>query len=206
VHSVITNRGATRAYLSYWDLGTVILDISDPAQPGFVGRTDYPADAEGNAHSAWLGKGGHLLIQTDEDFDPEPGPDTEQGWGFPRFFDISDPSNPVQIATLTLPTTTQLPSPLGFFSVHDPRVHGNRAYFSWYSEGVVAADISRAAVPRVIAHFVPPPTADPMGFFGPFFLGLENNPPFPFVWGVFPHRNYVLASDINSGLWVLKIR
>jgi hypothetical protein len=206
VHSVITNRRATRAYLSYWDLGTVILDISDPAQPRFVGRTDYPADAEGNAHSAWLGKGGHLLIQTDEDFDPEPGPATEQGWGFPRFFDISDPSNPVQIATLTLPTTTQLPPPLGFFSVHDPRVHGGRAYFSWYSEGVVVADISRPSAPRVIAHFVPPPTADPMGFFGPFFLGLENNPPFPFVWGVFPHRNYVLASDINSGLWVLKIR
>ena len=31
VHSVITNPAATRAYLSYWDLGTVILDISDPA-------------------------------------------------------------------------------------------------------------------------------------------------------------------------------
>jgi hypothetical protein len=207
VHSVITNRTATRAYLSYWDLGTVILDIARPSHPRFIGRTDFASDEEGNAHSSWLGRGGHLLIQTDEDFDPEPGPDTEPGWGYPRFFDISDPANPVQIATLTLPTTTtQLPPQLGFFSVHDPKVHGGRAYFSWYSEGVVVADISRPAAPRVLAHFVPPPTADPMGFFGPFFLGLPDNPPFPFVWGVFPHRNYVVASDINSGLWVLKVR
>ena len=32
-HSVVTNAAGTRAYLSYWDLGTVILDVSDPAAP-----------------------------------------------------------------------------------------------------------------------------------------------------------------------------
>jgi hypothetical protein len=203
VHSVITDPTATRAYLSYWDLGTVVLDISDPAHPRFLGRTSFPPDAEGNAHSAALARGGSLLIQTDEDFEPEPGPNTEPGWGYPRFFDISDPANPVQLATLKLPTTTQLPPPLGFFSVHDPKVRGNRAYFSWYSEGVVAVNIARPSNPTVVAQFVPPPTSDPMGFFGPFFLGDPSNPPFPFVWGVFVDRGYVLASDINSGLWVL---
>ena len=44
-----------------------------------------------------------------------------------------------------------------------------------------------------------------MGFFGPFFLGDPSNPPFPFVWGVFPHRGLVLGLDINSGLWVLDV-
>jgi hypothetical protein len=203
VHSVITDEHSKRAYLSYWDFGTVILDISNPAQPRFIGRTTFPADAEGNAHSAWLAKGGKVLIQTDEDFEPEPGGGTEPGWGYPRFFDISDPANPVQLATLKLPTTTQLPPPVGFFSVHDPKVVGTTAYFSWYSEGVVAVDIARPSWPRVVAQFVPPPTADPMGFFGPFFLGDPSNPPFPFVWGVFPYRGLVLASDINSGLWIL---
>jgi hypothetical protein len=206
VHSVITDPTATRAYLSYWDLGTVILDISDPGHPRFVGRTSFPPEAEGNAHSAWLARGGRLLIQTDEDFEPQPGGGTEPGWGFPRFFDISDPANPVQVGTLKLPTTTQLPPQLGFFSVHDPKVRGGRAYFSWYSEGVVVADISQPSQPRVIAQFVPPPTADPMGFFGPFFLNDPTNPPFPFVWGVFLDRGTVLASDINSGLWVLDVR
>ena len=198
VHSVIGD--GKKAYLSYWDLGTVILDVTDPANPTFIGHTDYAANEEGNAHSAWLGKGGNLLIQTDEDFDPSPHPVLETAWGYARFFDISDPANPTQLATFQLPTTTQFPPPLGFFSVHDPKVHGGLAYFSWYSEGVVVVDISRPADPRFVAQFVPEPAADPRGFFGP------PDVEFPFVWGVFIDRNYILASDINSGLWVFQVR
>ena len=198
VHSVIGD--GKKAYLSYWDLGTVILDVSDPANPTFVGHTEYADNEEGNAHSAWLGKGGNLLIQTDEDFDPSPNPVLETAWGYARFFDISDPANPAQLATFKLPTTTQFPPPLGFFSVHDPKVHGGLAYLSWYSEGVVIVDISRPANPRFVAQFVPPPAPDPRGFFGP------PDVAFPFVWGTFVDRNYVLASDINSGLWVFQVR
>lgn len=205
-HSVITNRRATRAYLSYWDLGTIILDISHPANPSLVGRTTYASREEGNAHSAWLGRGGRLLIQTDEDFDPEGDATTEPGWGYPRFFDISNPASPKQLATFKLPTTTQVPPPVGFFSVHDPKVRGGRAYLSWYSEGVVVLDVSRPANPRFVAQFVPPPTSDPRGFFGPFFLNDPSNPPFPFVWGTYVYRNVVLASDINSGLWIFRVR
>jgi hypothetical protein len=43
---------------------------------------------------------------------------------------------------------------------------------------------------------VPPGTEDPTGTF----------PPIPIVWGVYldGHRNLVLASDMNSGLWILR--
>jgi hypothetical protein len=43
---------------------------------------------------------------------------------------------------------------------------------------------------------VPPPTEDPQGVF----------PPVPLVWGVFPDHDsdLVFASDINSGLWILR--
>ena len=68
VHSVITNAAATRAYLSYWNLGTVILDISNPAKPRYLGRT---AKGQGNAHSAWLMSGGKVLLETHET-DPRP--------------------------------------------------------------------------------------------------------------------------------------
>ena len=51
VHSVITNAAATRAYLSYWDLGTVILDVTNPAAPRYLGRTGAAGDPEGDAHS-----------------------------------------------------------------------------------------------------------------------------------------------------------
>lgn len=201
VHSVIGNETGTRAYVSHWDLGTVILDMSDPANPTFVGRTQFAQNEEGNAHSAWLAKGGNILIQTDEDFDPGffTPPGTEISWGYARIFDISNPASPVQLSTFKLPTTTQFPPGIGDYTVHDPKVVGNTLYLSYYAEGVVVVDIARPGVPAMVAQFVPEPAADPRGLFFP---GEE----FPFVWGVYPERNYVLASDINSGLWVFQVR
>jgi hypothetical protein len=207
VHSVIVNRSGTKAFLSYWDLGTVILDISDPGDPRFLGRTRFAADQEGNAHSAWLGKNERLLIQTHEDFDPAPSPGVEQAWGYPHFYDIRDPANPVELSTFKLPSTTAFPPPFpGIFSVHDPKVQSNLTYFSWYSEGVVIVDISDPRRPRRVAQFVPPPSPDPRGFFD-LLVGTPENPhpAFPFVWGVYVSGSTVLASDINSGLWIFRL-
>jgi len=198
VHSVIGD--GTRAYLSYWDSGTIILDVSNPAAPRYIGRTTFgPAD-EGNAHSAWIGRGGTLMIQTDEDFSPttDPTGTLDATWGYPRFFDITDPAHPRQIATLKLPETTQTTTPPGYYSVHDPKILGNLAFFSWYAEGVVVADITNPAAPRVVAHWIPPPAADPRGFFQAPGVKFAN------VWGVYvTNTGTILASDINSGLWVL---
>ena len=46
-------------------------------------------------------------------------------------------------------------------------------------------DISDPANPALIAQFVPPTN--------------------PAVWGVFLTRQFVLASDINNGLYVLRL-
>jgi hypothetical protein len=196
-HSVITAGG--RAYLSYWDLGTVILDVRDPARPRFIGRTRFRAHEEGNAHSAWLAHGGRVLIQTDEDFDPSPDPNgvVETSWGYPRYFDISDPAHPRRLSTFKLPSTTQFPPPDdGFYTVHDPKVRGGVNYLSWYAEGVLALDLRGDRRPRFLAQFRPTAAPDPQGLF----------PARTIVWGVFPYRGLVLASDINSGLWVLRLR
>ena len=60
-HSVRAGAGGTRAYLSYWDGGVVILDITDPASPQVLGRVFEP-DAEGEIHSAAEIPGGLLLV------------------------------------------------------------------------------------------------------------------------------------------------
>lgn len=202
VHSVIGDESGKHAYVSYWDWGTAIFDMKDPANPRFLGRTAFASNEEGNAHSAWLAKGGNVLIQTDEDFDPGffTPPGTEQSWGYAHFYDIKNPAQPRQLGTFKLPSTTQFPPPgPGDFTVHDPKVVGNTAYFSYYAEGVVAVDITHPARPSLMAQFVPEPAEDPMGLFFP-------GEAFPFVWGVYPERNVILASDINSGLWVFRIR
>ncbi len=70
LHSVRANANGRLAYLSYWDAGVIMLDISDPSHPVFRGRTTYPAGAEGNAHSTDEARGGNVLVQADEDFSP----------------------------------------------------------------------------------------------------------------------------------------
>jgi hypothetical protein len=75
-HSVSANADGTRAYLAYWDAGAVILDISDPAAPKYLGRTAYALTEEGQTHSAIEADGGRLLITTDEDSDPSPAANT----------------------------------------------------------------------------------------------------------------------------------
>jgi hypothetical protein len=192
VHSVITDDSAKRAYLSNWDLGTVILDISKPARPRYLGRTRLAAgEPQGDAHSAALAKGGRVLVETHETI-----------LGNPAFFDISNPRRPRLLGTLRLPAAEGVPKPHVpnyAHSVHDPKVLGNHAFFSWYRDGVVVADISRAGRPKVVARFVPPGITDPSGDT----CGAGGS--CAFTWGVFATKDYVLASDMNSGLWVLRL-
>lgn len=63
------------AYLSYWDLGLVLLDVSDPANPVFLGDSDYldpdPLSGEapeGNSHVAVPNADGTRVLMGDEDF------------------------------------------------------------------------------------------------------------------------------------------
>jgi hypothetical protein len=183
-HSVITNRAATRAYVSYWDLGTVILDIEDPRHPRYLGRTSGR-----DTHSAWLADGERVLLETHETAN-----------GRPTLYDVSDPARPRRLGRVPLPGR---PSSKRTFTtgVHDPKARGRLAFFSWFRRGIVVADISSPARPRLLAHFVPPAGKDATG-------GRLCKPKrsCPLVWGVYPERRYVLASDMNTGLWVLRLR
>ncbi len=147
VHSVVVFDRI--AYVSYWDFGTVMLDVRDPSAPVFLGRTEFGAGDEGNAHSAWTNWRGNILVQADEDFDPTPNPEVETGWGYGHIYDISDKANPVELATLKLPSTSQFPPPgPGDFTIHDPKIKGKRLYTSWYTEGVVIWNIANPSQPE----------------------------------------------------------
>lgn len=70
--------GRWLAVLSYWDAGFIVLDVTDPRNPVFMGDSTYPnpdpvhgiSPAEGNAHAAVFG-GANLdyIYGGDEDFD-----------------------------------------------------------------------------------------------------------------------------------------
>ena len=79
-HDVVVKEinGQWRMLVSYWDAGWVILDVNDPANPVFLGDTDYPnpdpltgfSPPEGNAHQAEWSFTNEFFIGTDEDFNP----------------------------------------------------------------------------------------------------------------------------------------
>lgn len=68
LHDITVDGKGRVAYLSYWDAGYILLDVSDPANPSFMGVGPWPDGAEGNAHAAWPGRGGNLMVTSDEDF------------------------------------------------------------------------------------------------------------------------------------------
>ena len=96
------NGGTVIAYLSYWDAGLVLLDVTDPANPVFLGDSEYlnpdPLSGEapeGNSHVAVPNADGSRVLMGDEDFaagqltkfefDGTPYPAAEGGFTPPVF-------------------------------------------------------------------------------------------------------------------------
>jgi hypothetical protein len=124
------------------------------------------------------------------------------GWGYLRFFDISDPANPVQLSTFATPNTNNEAVALdGTWSVHNPELLRRRPddndrsdilYVSWYSDGVRVLNIRNPSRPREIAYWTG--------------QGAPAGAPAVNIWSVVPHRGVLLASDRNYGLYILKHR
>jgi hypothetical protein len=148
LHDVWVREDGQVAYLSYWDAGLVLIDISDPANPVFLGYGREPltfGSDEGNAHAAVPARGGDLVLVADEDFQPGP-------YGFLRIFDTSDPSNPVQIGAFA--TEKSLINTPVSATIHNIYVVGDVAFLSWYEEGIRVVDFSDPTQPQEIAGFL----------------------------------------------------
>lgn len=339
LHDVTVTPDGMHAYLSNWDAGLILLDISDPSDPQFVSQADPIAGpgGEGNSHAAWPTADESVVVETTEDFDfgqlaltvdsgplgagtqfggtedvqgappprfsdtgavsgeivwigracnvdpilnaaaidpgdilvmrrglctfsekmlnaqaagagagviannapggpaignwtaPDPAitipglfistaagdaieasPTGNTGtidpavfteltpWGYVRIWDYSDPSNPVLASVFN--TTNSLnasgpPDQRGTYSVHNVIVEGNKAYFSWYSDGVLVLDITDPYNPVEVARYHRE---------GPDFEatngGIQN------FWGIYKVADepWIYGSDRNGGLYVLK--
>jgi hypothetical protein len=344
VHSVRAADEGMTAYASYWDGGILRFDISNPAEPVYVGRTIYPAGSSGDGHSMtpYEVGGDRYILQNDEDFDPTPdilvtssatgsltadgiqafwtgdrltsggqtatgtvfdagdgceagdytgadgelvlvdtidpfytdtvpctigeqamhaaavgaealvsnlvGPDdayqldpgvgartlapaieglavfliadiddlaagvraaagpvtltvTAQtpSWGYVRVFreDGSDEWQQVGSFTDAPHAYNHYPTPVGSWSVHNTEVLGDRAYSAWYSNGLVAIDVSDPTQPVGVGQFVPRTSkrhANSLGTGPAEFWGLAID----------PDTGLVYASDMRTGLWIVR--
>lgn len=189
-------------FLSYWDSGFIALDLTDPATPVYQGATTYPANADGDAHSASYDDARRLLFSADEDFCKTSGPGIEKGFGYLRVWDYSNLAAPVLISQYrTLNSVGASAQAAGDYSIHNALVVGTDVYLSWYSDGMRVVDASNPTALVEVAHFVPPSANNPVK---PSQRGVLSNA--PQVWGVVVDEatGLIYASDMNSGLWILR--
>jgi hypothetical protein len=180
LHSVALSPDARTAYLSYWDLGVIILDVSEPAAPRWIGRFAEPLSDEGNTHSVALTRDGKLMLVADETFGPP--------WGGLRIVDVTDPSIPVQVGTFeTADATLGRHGDVYQYSVHNPLADDRdptRAYVAWYGDGIRLLDITDPSHAVEAAAWIPPNTG--------------------MIWNVSFFGDLLLAGDITNGLWIFR--
>jgi hypothetical protein len=188
-------------FLSYWDSGYIQLDLTNPANPVYVKRASFPANADGDAHSSQYDEGRQLLFSADEDFCKASGSGIEKGYGYGRVWDFSK-NPPVQIGSFKTPRSLGTDDQAaGDFVIHNNFLVGNTIYSSWYSDGVQVWDASNPRNVQRVAYFVPPATENPVK---PSQRSTLTNT--TQVWGVVVDKatGLVYASDMNSGLWILR--
>ena len=201
-HSAEPRADGKVAWMAYWDSGFIALDLTDPATPVYKGRTSYPADADGDGHSSNYDEGRKLLFAADEDFGKACGSGTEKGFGFLRVYDYSSLGAPVQIGSYKTPNASGSKDVnAGDYTIHNPLLSGTDLYVSWYTDGIRVLDAKDPRNVREVAYFVPPSVNNPIQ---PSQRGTLTNA--TQVWGVAydEARKLVYASDMNSGLWILK--
>ncbi len=188
LHDVIVQDGY--AYLSYWDDGVVTLDVGagthggTPAAPAFVSRLSYP---QGNTHVAW--RHGRYLFVGDEIWPP--GFDADKpidATGYIHVLDMTDIDNPVEVAFYEVPGA----------GAHNVWADGDRLYVGYYQGGLRVLDISGELrgdlyrQGREVGHLL---TTDDQTMV----------PGWPMAWGAQLHKGNIYTSDLNSGLWVLRL-
>jgi hypothetical protein len=201
-HGAEPSEDAKLAFIAYWDSGFVTLDVSDPADPQFLGRTVYEADEDGDGHSSMYDDGRKLLFTADEDFGKHCGPGIEPGYGYLRIYDTAGGfADPPQIGEFRTPNSiTGGPTGSGDYTIHNNWLVGTDVWISWYSDGVRVVDASDPTDPEEVAFFVPPAGQNPVK---PAQRGVLSQ--MPQVWGIVVDDATGLgyASDMNTGLWIL---
>ena len=105
-----------------------------------------------------------------------------------HFLDFTDPKNPTETAVYQVPEAGS----------HNHWVHGATLLASYYQGGLRVVDISGELMGdiysqgREIAFFL---SSDPDGF-------MANRPN---VWGTMPYKGLIYFSDMNNGLWAVKL-
>lgn len=180
----------TLAYVAYWNLGVVILDVTNPANPVKVGSaTDF-----GLAPTREI----HMARQSEKPIDgkvivvAEPEISGQETTGYMSMIDVSDPANPVFVSNWRIPGNAT--SKGGGYGPHYFDFKDGRVVMASYSAGFWVFDIHNAANlahPRTVAF-----AAVPAGG-----TGLLGGSAFDAWWA---DPTHIVASESGNGLVIFR--
>ncbi|MFC6731574.1 LVIVD repeat-containing protein [Haladaptatus sp. DYSN1] len=160
------------AYLVFWDAGTWMVDVSDPANPESLGSVRSPDPEElsqltndqlnqmifeppGNDHYVTVNDDATVMGVGGESWDVDTSDDSGGPSGI-ELFDISDMANPEPLAMLEPPEVDDASFQGTWTTSHNFDIVGDRLYSSWYQGGVKIHDISDPANPEELAWWREP--------------------------------------------------
>ena len=149
-----------RLYVSLWDGGFAIVDISNLLKPKRVSTFSYHPLYGPPTHTAL--PVGHtimgrkwLLV-----FDEALGAGCDDPPAFMWVFDITDEKMPVPVSTFQVPSAGYCDRQSGRFGAHQPHEYvgkDNLVYAAWFSGGLRVVDISNPYRPEEVGHYVSDP-------------------------------------------------
>jgi choice-of-anchor B domain-containing protein len=148
--------------------GMYILDVTNPAAIDTVTIVTWP---NAFTHNVWTTEDGHYAFTTDENTG-----------GHVHIWDVSNLPTVLPVSEYQVAGEDHI--------VHNVYIRGNRAYASYYWEGVRVVDLTDIQNPTEIAFYDTSP-GQPTGSYGG-------------CWGVYPFlpSGIILASDVERGLYV----
>ncbi len=199
VHDVHVRDGL--AYLAYWRDGLVILDVGkgikggSMASPKLVSQLTYnhaelyPPGYIAGTHAVFASD--RYVFLADESYSGTLDLNSKDAFatrGRLHIVDVSDIEHPRKVAEW---------EPMEF-GVHNIWVEGNLLYAGTYNGGLRVIDVSgdlRGDLGRQGR------------ILGSLYTGALDGyrPNMALTWGAIPHRGYIFASDINTGLWVARV-
>lgn len=182
--------GRLLMYVSYWDGGVVIADVTDPRAPTHVASwTDFDASLYGNIHFARpIGMIGDRHISFAA---PEFGSAEHAGEAY--VLDTTDITAPKLLTKWVLPGDPVNDG--GYrFSPHNFDPYGSKLVYAHYHGGVWVLDLAMPEEPVVKAYVFPTvPEGEP---------AFEATEDAPNIWAaVWAQDGTIWASDIGTGLY-----
>jgi choice-of-anchor B domain-containing protein len=151
------------------------LSLIDISNPGNLREITHFTTGGAFTHNAWLSRDGRYVFTTDERLSRPV-----------EVWDILDPARPRKVAEYISAANT-IP--------HNVMVDGDRLLVAHYTEGVHLLDVRNPEQPAVL------------GFYDTFTDAPCGGFPFCGNWGayIFPGSDIILASDIQGGLFVIRV-